>query len=175
MASLIIRTGKFRGKRLAIPFRRIILGRDEGCDIRLVSSEISRQHCALQATAAGITVCDLGSSNGTLVNGVTIVGETVLRPGDRLRVGPIEFAVSLPRVIDCSPALDNDIAEWLTEGDTKHGTSPTPETTILKAAALPNSPAAPPPPKKTFQSIAEEAQEIIRRHLELQAAEQQEG
>lgn len=50
-------------------------------------AEVGRLHCALVPYESGWTVRDLGSRNGTFVNGERIVGERALRPGDEVRVG----------------------------------------------------------------------------------------
>ena len=183
MSALVILTGKHKGRKIPLAGKQVLIGRDEECTIRLASTDISRQHCQLRGTPEGILVRDLGSSNGTFVNDVAITHEILLRPGDRLRVGPAEFEVAGARAAEAPAKIDDDIAEWLTKEDTRHGAGAEPETTILKSAAarpaapserpLPaphTAPAAPPktPPKprKVFASVAEEAQDIIRRHLE---------
>lgn len=102
MAELLIHSGKLQGRKLTLPEGEIILGRDESCQLRLNSNDISRQHCALTSTAAGLRVRDLGSSNGTYVNDVLIEGDVLLRPGDLLRAGPMIFQV--PRPKELSPA-----------------------------------------------------------------------
>jgi hypothetical protein len=63
----------------------------EGCDIVLPDPEVSRRHAAVRATAAGPAVEDLGSSNGTFVNGVRIEGTRQLADGDRVRFGNTEW------------------------------------------------------------------------------------
>src|SRR4051812_42254522 len=122
MSLLVIQTGKHKGKQIVVPVKEVLIGRDEGCFIRLFSTDISRQHCALWSTPDGIMVRDLGSSNGTHVNDSRIVGERLLGPGDNLRVGPVEFEVPGARTGDSRVKLDEEIAEWLTDSDTNHGT-----------------------------------------------------
>src|SRR5207249_2379537 len=60
----------------------------------------------------------LGSSNGTFVNDIPIAEETVLKAGDLLRVGPAEFEVPGGKQAPQSVKIDDDIVEWLTDGDT---------------------------------------------------------
>src|SRR5262249_14419396 len=45
----------------------------------------------------GASICDLGSRNGTLVNGSLVVGERPLRHGDLVQIGPLVFAVRFPQ------------------------------------------------------------------------------
>src|SRR5215213_3710817 len=117
MGKLIIQSGKLAGKQLAVPMKEVLIGRDEGCYIRMGSPEISRQHCSLRSTSEGILVEDLGSSNGTHVNDVRISGPTILKSGDLLRVGPAIFQVDGPKRVQ--PKLDDDVVDWLTDGDSK--------------------------------------------------------
>jgi pSer/pThr/pTyr-binding forkhead associated (FHA) protein len=176
MADLIIQSGKHQGKRLAIPASTIIIGRDETCRVRLASSDVSRQHCALRSTPEGIMVRDLGSRNGTLVNDVAIDRDTLLKPGDMLRVGPMLFSVpavvaeppvKVARPAQTKRATDDDIASWLSgeeEDAMGEGTTSTGETTIIT-----NLPPKSSPPPRDFKSVAEEAAWIIKKHREQQA------
>src|SRR5207244_4199000 len=70
-----------------------IVGRRRDCDLRIRSSEVSRRHCLLSFQDGVLHVEDLDSVNGTFVNGVRVSGRQVVRPGDRLDVGPIQFLV----------------------------------------------------------------------------------
>lgn len=175
MAKLIIQTGKLAGKQLVVPTKEVLIGRDEGCYIRMGSPDISRQHCSLRATHEGVLVTDLGSSNGTFVNDSRISKPTVLTGGDHLRVGPAVFLVDGPR---SAAAFDNDIADWLTDGDSKTGMTSDEDTAILKvpaavSASSTSQAAAPPKPKRVFKTVAEEAQYIIALYHEQQALKAQ--
>jgi pSer/pThr/pTyr-binding forkhead associated (FHA) protein len=108
MAELLIHSGKLQGRKLTLPEGEIVLGRDESCQLRLNSNDISRQHCALTCTVAGLRVRDMGSANGTYVNDVAIEGEVLLHPGDLLRVGPMIFQVPHPK--EGSPAASHSAA-----------------------------------------------------------------
>ncbi len=175
MGKLIVQTGKLAGKQLAVPSKEVLIGRDEGCYIRMGSPEISRKHCSLRSTADGILVLDLGSSNGTLVNDVRISGPTVLKAGDQLRVGPAVFLVDGPRPVQ---KLDDDVVDWLNDGDSKTDMLSDDDTAIHRmptAKSEPN-PTSPPSPsshsshkhKRVFKTVAEEAQYIIALYHEQQ-------
>ncbi len=69
------------------------LGRALGCPIRIPSSEVSRLHCRLRIENDLVTVEDLESVNGTFLNGKRVRGVETVRPGDRLTLGTIAFAV----------------------------------------------------------------------------------
>lgn len=182
MAELIIRSGKHQGKKLVLPAVRVLIGRDQACHIRLASDDVSRQHCSLRVSPDGIYARDLGSRNGTLVNDVAIVHETLLQPGDLLQVGPMVFEV--PRSKTATPhaaaptgqtaagqaATDDDIASWLSDEDAIAGTDPG-DTTIISTKPTRKEPAPPAqsPARKQFKSVADEAADIIRRHREREA------
>jgi predicted component of type VI protein secretion system len=71
----------------------MIIGRQKGCGVRIPSGMVSRQHCLLSIHDDLLRVEDLSSANGTLINGRRIMRREVLRPGDKLRVGPITFVI----------------------------------------------------------------------------------
>jgi predicted component of type VI protein secretion system len=68
-------------------------GRQEECQLRIKSSQVSRKHCELFEKHGMLLVKDLSSSNGTFVNGKKINGQRVMEPGDELGIGPIVFRV----------------------------------------------------------------------------------
>ena len=79
---------------------KTILGRRQDCGLRIPTQDVSRQHCeVLILNQKILAVKDLGSSNGTFVNGKR-VAEVELQAGDRLRVGPVTFIVQ----VDGKPA-----------------------------------------------------------------------
>lgn len=67
-----------------------VIGRSIEADIRIVEGTVSRQHAKVIFGARGFTVADLGSENGTLVNGERIK-KRLLEKGDLIRIGPAEF------------------------------------------------------------------------------------
>ena len=77
------------------------IGRRENADLRIPLGDVSRKHCRLTLRGNQLHLNDLGSSNGTLVNGAR-VDSADLHPGDVLKVGPVQFVVQ----IDGQPADD---------------------------------------------------------------------
>jgi pSer/pThr/pTyr-binding forkhead associated (FHA) protein len=73
---------------------KAIIGRRQDCDLRIPTRDVSRQHCALLTKGKTLQVKDMGSSNGTYVNGKR-VAESPLTAGDQLRVGPVTFIVQI--------------------------------------------------------------------------------
>lgn len=78
---------------------RVVIGRKVECDLRIPTGDVSREHCEITTNGVIVKVKDLGSSNGTFVNGNRVT-EAQLRGGDRLSVGPVIFMVQ----IDNEPA-----------------------------------------------------------------------
>jgi len=100
---LVIEQGKTRTRTLHLRREQGVVGRERGCDLRIASSEVSRRHCILRISNGYVTVEDLQSSNGTQLNGEPVQGRQVVRPGDRLRIGPVTFVVEYqltPEAID---------------------------------------------------------------------------
>lgn len=92
---LKILRGGSAGKEVAIKGPHFFIGRTEQCHLRANSDAISRRHCAITVDQDGtVKVRDLGSRNGTYVNGHRIDGEHLVQVGDQLRVGPLEFLVT---------------------------------------------------------------------------------
>jgi pSer/pThr/pTyr-binding forkhead associated (FHA) protein len=73
--------------------RPLVVGRSHDADLRLDDEGVSRTHCKVYVRDGLIYVEDLGSANGTLVNGVTIVGATAIGPGDRVQLGLAVFGL----------------------------------------------------------------------------------
>ncbi len=69
------------------------LGRHDDCLIRIKSSQVSRRHCEIVEVGGKLMVRDLGSSNGTFVNGKRVLGQQPLKPGDELTVGAVTLRV----------------------------------------------------------------------------------
>ncbi len=72
----------------------LLVGRAANSDIPIFDPTISRRHAKLSSTAAGLEVSDLGSSNGTFVNGERVDSATV-RVGDEVTFGKVPFRVAI--------------------------------------------------------------------------------
>ena len=77
-------------QRLKISQASSLIGRNPACDITIVHSSISRQHCLLQMTDRGLHVKDLDTTNGTKVNGI-VLKEGYINIGDKLTLGHLVF------------------------------------------------------------------------------------
>jgi predicted component of type VI protein secretion system len=68
----------------------LVVGRHPHCDVRLRSIRVSRRHCCLTEVDGEVAVRDLGSSNGTLINGRGVEAGR-LRPGDVLTIAHLRY------------------------------------------------------------------------------------
>lgn len=186
MWTLVVESGKHKGRKVKLISDRVVIGRAEDAQIRVGSTEVSRHHCELLPSADGVLVNDLGSANGTLVNGEAISTEFLLAPGNTLTIGPMVFRL-LPRATakvppaaaGGPPLSDDEITGWLSDeieqlqSDTTvvGGQGQDTQAEDAAPAEAPSSgdrgPWVPPPGKTSFDSIAEEAADIIRRHQEM--------
>src|SRR5436853_7855850 len=64
-----------------------MIGRSRECDLVVTAVEVSSRHCRLHQTADGFLLEDLGSINGTFVNGKRITGRVAVRKTDRVTLG----------------------------------------------------------------------------------------
>jgi predicted component of type VI protein secretion system len=86
---LIIVEGELAGQEFALGRPMVVIGRGRQSDIVLAEQGISRQHASIQHGPQGWILTDLGSTNGTLLNGQPIRAQEpyLLRPGDRVAIG----------------------------------------------------------------------------------------
>jgi hypothetical protein len=84
---LVMRTGPTPGKIFPVEKNEIFIGRDLGNDVVISDAEISRRHARLVMQAGGFVLEDLGSTNGTVVNGQRLMGPYLLRPGEVITLG----------------------------------------------------------------------------------------
>ena len=77
----------FEGRTISLPFGAHTIGRDETASSTIDSQTVSRLHVRLVLTQAYALVEDLGSKNGTRLNGKVLSGSAALADGDRIQVG----------------------------------------------------------------------------------------
>ncbi len=83
-----------------------VIGRREDCDLRIAVGDVSRKHCRVILADDTLEIEDLGSSNGTFVNG-NKVQRSALAAGDTIQIGPVVFVVQIngePSLTEAKPA-----------------------------------------------------------------------
>jgi len=101
MFSIHIIQGFDQGERLEISSKIVRIGRDSNNDLQLHDSEVSRFHTELQPEGDGFKVVDLGSSNGTFLNGERITS-AALSSGDRVQLGKTHIVIKEQGTADAS-------------------------------------------------------------------------
>ena len=92
--------GSQAGKVIPLNVRQFLIGREQDCHLRPNSELVSRHHCVFAIDDFSVRLRDLGSTNGTFLNGERLKGQAVLKAGDKVTVGKLAFEVS----IQLSPA-----------------------------------------------------------------------
>jgi pSer/pThr/pTyr-binding forkhead associated (FHA) protein len=92
---LIVVQGKPEGKTIPLMGPTFRIGRGEKCHLRPNSEQVSREHTEFAIAADKVVVRDLGSRNGTLVNGKTLTEPCTLKDRDLIQIGPLTFAISI--------------------------------------------------------------------------------
>lgn len=131
-------SGKYQGGEFPLRMNReIIIGRSSDLDMVLVEDMVSRRHAKITTTDADILIQDMGSTNGTFVNGEKIAGRARLTEGDRILVG-----TSIIKVV----GVDSDIASQseaearrrLEAGAQRQSTSGRPMSGVIEEIPLPD-------------------------------------
>src|SRR5262245_12078443 len=95
MSVLIILHGPDAGRHISLSGERTVLGRNADCTIPLAGKQVSRQHANLTFSSGQYALEDLGSSNGTFVNGKRMAPNrpVLLGEGDTFQIGPYLFTL----------------------------------------------------------------------------------
>ena len=135
--SLIVKEGPSRGNSFDLEQAELVIGREVGVEILIESPGISRRHARLSLQNDVYTIEDLGSSNGTFVNGERLSAPRRLKHGDQIRLGQtvgLEYQAPQP----AKPAADATMLEGrpLPANQTMlEGAALRPDSTMLEGAA----------------------------------------
>jgi hypothetical protein len=94
---LVIENGLNKGDEYIVHRPVTLIGRNESCDLIVSDPLVSRRHCQILWDGVYCTVEDLGSTNGTYINGQPLTAAYALRPGDRLQVADVIFSFADPQ------------------------------------------------------------------------------
>lgn len=100
--SLIVLEGLYVGEVFQLTEQVTILGRDRNTNITIMEDGVSRQHARLELSGENVFIQDLGSTNGTLVNGEKIQARVEISDGDKIQMGDILMKFSYQDAIDVS-------------------------------------------------------------------------
>jgi pSer/pThr/pTyr-binding forkhead associated (FHA) protein len=141
MPKLTITEGPLAGEPLEVE-GEVVLGR-EGVDLVIDDPEISRRHVAFRRRENEIEIEDLGSLNGTYVNGSKLEAAVLLAPGDVIKLGKTSIAVAAETQATQLGAQPTSLSP--SAGVTR-AASPTPPAPVAPPPPAPEPPVAAPPP-----------------------------
>jgi predicted component of type VI protein secretion system len=134
---------RYQHHDLALGDGEFVVGRSAGCQLSLDDPLVSRRHAMLVVTKDAVTVEDLESRNGVVVNGQRIAAKTVVQPGDKILIGSQELVLLRGR--------ENAMRE--TASLPSRGTMP--KLAAATEAVLRSEPSDPPtPPKDDLAALA---------------------
>ncbi len=151
-AELKVIGGKQHGSLIPLQTKKFLVGREQDCQLRPSSESVSRHHCVFTIDEFSVRLRDLGSTNGTFVNGQRVQGQAILQLGDRILIGKLEFEIAIHDSVAAvnyaratpAPALGsssdagfmlNELAEMPEPAATDETLTEIGRTTILDAAA----------------------------------------
>ena len=86
MPTLIMQEGQGAGRSWPVEKERVIIGRSEDCDVVLAERQVSRHHAQIRRLDNQYVLEDLGSRNGTYVNGRQVIEPHILQDGDEIQI-----------------------------------------------------------------------------------------
>lgn len=119
----------------SLPSTVTFIGRRQDCDFCIPLMVVSRRHCEINMDFGKITVRDMKSCNGTLVNGNPIE-EAQLKAGDVLQIGPVKFVVQVD-------GIPENFEEYLSKKEESAEQAPETESSTAEPVATPSEPPTP--------------------------------
>jgi len=146
---LVMTTGPTPGEKYNLSKQEIIIGRDANADVVINIAEVSRRHSRMRLEPSGFMIEDLGSTNGTFVNGQRLTGPHMLRPGERIQLGE-------------AVALTYQVASFDMNATV---VTPSSGSDTITAGKAPPLAAAPPPPRPVQPMQPHAAQPAYSGHV----------
>lgn len=103
--TLTIQQGPQRGQSFSVTRDSITIGRVAGSDVVINDPEVSRRHASITWERGQPVIRDLGSTNGTFVNGVRLTGPQALRDGDTIGLGKVQLGFQCPALAGARPTV----------------------------------------------------------------------
>jgi anti-anti-sigma factor len=106
--------GGAKGRTLSLNGSRFVIGRQADCQLRLSSPMVSKLHAAIERRDGRIFLKDLGSTNGTVLNGRLLRSKAAeIHDGDRIQIGPVVATLATVARRDGGGKVEEQVAEWL--------------------------------------------------------------
>jgi pSer/pThr/pTyr-binding forkhead associated (FHA) protein len=84
-----------RSKSFALPSSVTVVGRRQDCDLCIPLQIVSKRHCEFNLDGGHLRLRDLDSRNGTFINGGRVVSQIDVNPGDKIKIGPLDFVAQI--------------------------------------------------------------------------------
>lgn len=147
--------GSLAGRKLELDKPAQVFGREAGNDVQVPDGRISRQHARIQRAADGYIIEDLGSTNGTFINGARLRKPQALQPGDEIALGDSLFVFRQAPAPGAAPRAVKDTDRHAAVKDQPAAqpasSAPTPLPGSLPPITLPPVSAAPAAPDYTLE------------------------
>lgn len=151
---LVMRAGPTPGKTYELEQENLIIGRDINSHIVINDAEVSRKHTVLKMQSGGYVIEDLGSTNGSFVNGQRLMGPHLLKHGETITLGDSVQLVFEQLLFDPDATI-------VSSASTQLSPPPAPETYHIPQQApqqpVPQQPAYSPPPAYQPQADFQQA------------------
>ena len=105
---------EYLGDAVELPLGETVIGRDTSCSLRFNDPSVSRRHVKIVRRSGEVFVEDLGSANGTLLNGRRVTAPIRVLDGDRVVVGTRELIIRSPHGLDEDEPVTLDLTELST-------------------------------------------------------------
>ena len=122
---------------IELPAGESVIGRSRSCTVQIAETTVSRQHAIFVVEPGKVRLRDLGSSNGTFVNGGRVDGEIPLADGDRVVVGETEIVLRMLAPLGPSEATAKLVIPPLAAPPSTPAPAPTPPRPPAPPAAAP--------------------------------------
>ena len=138
-AELKVVGGKHSGQVIPLNRKKFLIGREQDCQLRPNSEMVSRHHCVFSLDDYSVRLRDLGSTNGTLVNGERIQREVVLASADRIVIGNLDFELVIRADVQ-APDVDSRVfpTAVLASDETQVSAPTVTEAPAVSGAAIPS-------------------------------------
>ncbi len=158
-AELRIAAGNKQGSSISLPQGKFLVGREEDCHLRPNSDLVSRHHCVFTVDDFSVRLRDLGSTNGTFVNGERLKGAVILKPGDRVLIGKLDFEVMIQAATSAALPAQSSVETVMIAGTPEAASSSTQFAmpVLDLTSAMPVAPAAAVPAQEMPALVAASA------------------
>ncbi len=127
-SKLVCTVGPLEGQSFELSVDEVVIGRSADATIAVTGdTSMSRKHALVRKTEDGWAISDLGSGNGTLLNGAEVAEEMALSPDDVIVMGDSEFRFSLGGRASAKPAappVDAEVADKTVDTETERSEEP---------------------------------------------------